>query len=463
MTSRTSLLFVVPLAASFGVILAQQPTPPPGGNQTPPPQQPSEVKTVISGEDSGTPPRLAVPDFLALSSDRETQDIARTIAEVLWNDLDYEREFYMIPRDTYRSIPPAASIAEPPFEQWRELGADGVVMGSVSKMDSKAGTTVRVEMRLYRVASRQQIYAREYSGAAANPRLYAHTMADEIHESQRSLRGVARTKLTFASDRNRERVTGTVENRDVKEVYIADYDGANQKRVTVNRQLNITPVWSPDGRAIAYTSYRSGFPDIYISMIFQGTMSTPTKGAGQNWLPSFSPDGTRLAFTSNRDGNPELYVVNRDGTGARRLTNHPGIDTTPTWSPTGTQIAFTSDRSGAPSIWVVGVDGLGLRRLAFEHSDRPTWSPAPYNEIAYAARTGPGYDIKILNLAAGETRQITFGEGSNESPAWAPNGRHMAFTSTRAGRTHVFTVDRDGRNVRQITRDGNNQQPHWSQ
>jgi TolB protein len=168
-------------------------------------------------------------------------------------------------------------------------------------------------------------------------------------------------------------------------------------------------------------------------MIFLGTMSTPTKAVGQNWLPVFSPDGTRLAFTSNRDGNPELYIMNVDGSNLRRLTNHPAIDTTPTWSPTGTQIAFTSDRGGPPSIWVVGVDGLGLRRLSFDNSDRPTWSPAPYNEIAYAARTGPGYDIKILNIAAGETRQITFGEGSNESPAWAPNGRHMAFTSTRAG------------------------------
>jgi len=152
-----------------------------------------------------------------------------------------------------------------------------------------------------------------------------------------------------------------------------------------------------------------------------------------------------------------------DGTGRRRLTNHPAIDVTPTWSPTGTQIAFTSERSGAPAIWVVDADGLNLRRLTYEHSDRATWSPAPYNEIAYAARTGPGYDIKVLNIASGHNSQITFGEGSNESPAWAPNGRHLAFTSTRAGRTQVFTVDRDGKNVRQITRDGNNQQPHWSQ
>jgi TolB protein len=456
MTLR-NLSFVFALAAAaVASIVAQQPP-----AQQPPasPQQPSSIELRLSNE-GGTPPRLAVPDFLALSNDKETQDAARLIAEVLWNDLDFEREFYMIPRDTYRSIPRPASIGAPPFDHWRELGADGLLVGSVQK----SGNDFRIEMRLYSVRARQQLYAREYSGSAANPRLYAHTIADEVHESQRQLRGVARTKLTFSSDRNRDRVTGTVENRDVKEVYIADYDGANQRRITINRQLNITPVWSPDGRAIAYTSYRSGFPDIYISMIYQGTMSTPTKGVGQNFLPAFSPDGTRLAFTSNRDGNSEIYVMNRDGSNMRRLTNHPGIDVTPTWSPTGTQVAFTSDRSGSPAIYVVDTDGLGLRRISSDsYADRPTWSPAPYNEIAYTARTGPGFDLKVLNIASGEIRQITFGEGSNESPAWAPNGRHMAFTSTRGGRTQVFTVDRDGKNVRQITREGNNFTPNWSQ
>jgi TolB protein len=455
MNLRNSLAYLLLPVTAVAVTIAQQPP-----SQEPPPRQQTAIELVLSGGDPGTPPRLAVPDFLALANDRETQEVARTIAEVLWNDFDYEREFYLIPRDTYKSIPVAASIGAPPFDSWRELGADGLLMGSVQK----TGKDVRVEMRLYNVRSRQQIYAREYTGLAANPRLYAHTIADEVHLSQRQLRGVARTKLTFSSDRNKERVAGTVENRDVKEVYVSDYDGANQRRITVGRELNITPVWSPDARAIAYTSYRTGFPDIYISRIYEGTMSTPTKGAGQNWLPVYSPDGTRLAFTSNRDGNPELYVANVDGSNMRRLTNHPQIDTTPTWSPTGSQIAFTSDRAGSPAIYVVGADGLGLRRISADaYADRPTWSPPPFNELAYAARTGPGYDIKVLNIASGEIRQITFGEGSNESPAWAPNGRHLAFTSTRSGRTQVFTVDRDGRNVRQITREGNNFFPHWSQ
>jgi len=422
------------------------------------PQQPSEIATTITG-DPGTPPRFAVPDFIAATPD--AAEVAKTIGQVLFDDLTFEREFYLIPRDTYATIPQARTADRIPFDAWRELGADGLVFGTVSG----SGGNVRVEVRLYNIRSRQSVFAKEYSGTAANPRLYAHTISDEIHEQQRGLRGVARTKLTFSSDRNREKLTGTVENRDTKEIYITDYDGANQRRITVNRQLNITPVWAPDARAIAYTSYRRGFPDIYVAFIYQGTQETPTNNRGQNWLPAYSPDGTRIAFTSNRDGNPELYVMNRDGSNVRRITQHPAIDTTPTWAPSGEQIAFTSDRSGSPQIYLMNADGSNVRRLTTNESwaDRPTWSPAPFNEIAYAGRTGPGYDIKIYEFSSGQTRQVTFGEGSNESPAFSPNGRHIAFVSTRGRGAQVYTIGRDGRGLRQITRDGNNFTPSWSQ
>ena len=452
---RWKLIGAVIVAAS-AVVAAQQPQAPPPQQ---PPQQPTSVGVTLTGE-GGAQTRLAVPELLALSNDRETQDAAKVISEVLWDDLNYEREFYMIPRDTYRSIPVAGSIDAVPYDRWRELGADGVIIGTVQR----TAQGIKVELRLYNVRARQSIYGREYTGSAANPRIYAHTMSDELHDSQRQLRGVAKTKLTFSSDRNKEAVVATVEKRDVKEVYIADYDGANPRRITINRTLNVFPNWAPDGRSIAYTSYRSGVPDILISNIYAGTMENPTKGVAQNWLPVFSPDGSKIAFNSNRDGNPEIYVINRDGTNLTRLTNNPATESTPTWNPTGSQIAFTSDRTGTPQIYVINPDGSGLRRISQEsYADRATWSPAPYNEIAFSARTGPGFDIKILNIASGETRQITFGEGTNESPAWSPNGRHLAFMSTRAGRSQIFTVDRDGRNLRQVTKDGNNFTPNWSQ
>ncbi len=463
MTNRSSLTPAVSLCAAVAlglIILAASPA----GQQQPPPTQPQEFSGKISGNTGGSP-RLAVPDFLAGTPDAETKAIAATVGQVLWNDLDFEREFNMIPRDTYASIPVPASLEAVPFDRWQELGADGLVIGTVRK----TGTVVTVQVRLFNVAGRTAAFSKEYSGTAANPRVFAHTIADEIHKLQRNLTGVARTKLTFSSDRDGERMRGTVYSRGVKEIYIADYDGASPRRITVNRSLNINPVWSSDGKAIAYTSYRrNNFPDIFIQRIYEGTPpESPAHGTDRihNLLPAWSPDGTKLAFMSFRDGNAEIYVMDTNGGNLRRLTRHPGIDSTPTWSPAGNSIAFTSDRSGSPQIYIVDADGLNQpRRITTQESwaDRATWSPAPFNEIAYAARSGPGFDIKIYDVAAGTTKQVTSGEGSNESPAFSPTGRHLAFTSTRAGNEQIFVVARDGNGLRQITREGRNFTPNWS-
>jgi TolB protein len=156
--------------------------------------------------------------------------------------------------------------------------------------------------------------------------------------------------------------------------------------------------------------------------------------------------------------------MNRDGSGLLRLTNNPAIDVTPTWSPSGTQIAFTSDRSGSPQIYVISADGAGgARRITNEpYCDRPTWSPPPFNEIAYASRGGGSIDIKILDVATLTVRQLTFGDGINESPSFAPNGRHLAFSSTRSGRAQIYVIDREGKRLTQLTRSGNNTMPDWS-
>jgi TolB protein len=443
-------------AAVLSAAPGQQPTAAPPQQLPAPSQQPSEVAVVITG-DPGTPPQYAVPDFIALSP--AAAETAKTIGQVLWDDLDFEQEFYLIPRDTYTSVPAAKTLDTLPFDAWRELGADAVVFGTVQQTAGK----IVVQIRLVNVRSRRTVFAKEYFNAS-NARAYAHTIADEIHQQQRQLRGVARTKLAFVSDRNQDRLSDTIEKRDVKEIYTSDYDGANQRRITVSRQLNLNPSWSSDARILAYSSYRP-HPDIYLSYIYQGLMQNPTKGVGTNYMPVFSPDGRQIALMSARDGNNEIYVINADGSNLRRLTNHPAADSTPTWSPSGEQIAFTSDRTGSPQIYIMrAADGSNVQRITFDESwaDRATWSRAPYNEIAYSGRTGAGFDIKVYDVATRQIRQITSGEGSNESPSYSPSGRHLAFTSTRYGSTQVFTIGRNGRGLRQITRAGNNQTPAWS-
>lgn len=451
------------LLAGWAAVAFQVPQQPPPPQQQPP-QQPPEITITITG--GGGAPHYAVPDFLPLAGDAETMAASKTIGQVLWDDLQFERDLDMIPRDTYASIPVARSATDVPFDRWLELGADGLVIGTVQKL----ATGMRVEVRLYQVQTGKVAFSKRYdqtvaAGTPANPRLFAHTISDEILLQQRNLRGVARTKIAFDSNRDGERVGGTIEERQAKEIYMCDYDGANQRRITVGRTLSISPDWSPDGRAIAYTSFARGFPDVFVSFIYQGILQKPTQGKGQNFLPAYSPDGSRIAFVSNRDGNNEIYAMNADGSNVRRLTHHPAIDATPTWSPNGLQVAFTSDRTGAPQIWVMNADGTDQRQLTREsYCDRPTWSPAPYNEIAYASRTGPGgLDIKVLDLARMQSTPITFGEGSNESPAYAPNGRHLVFMSTRGGgRPQLYTIGRDGRDLRQITRVGGNFMPNWS-
>jgi len=135
------------------------------------------VVTTISGE-GGQPPRIAVPDFIALSKDAETVAMAKQISQVLFDDLVFEREFSFIPRDVYASIPAATSLADIPFDRWRELNADGLVIGTVEK----TGNGFKVDARLFQVRTRRQTFGKEYSGTA-NGRLYAHHVADDLHAS----------------------------------------------------------------------------------------------------------------------------------------------------------------------------------------------------------------------------------------------------------------------------------------
>ena len=455
----TRITLALVLAAGIGTIAAPRPQQPP---QPPASQGDQTVKIVV---DRGGVPKLAIAPFAALSQDAETVAAAKTIGDVLFDDIEYEREYYMIGKSVVGTVARPASVDGVDLAPWKELNADGLIVGTVRK-DANG---IVVQVKLIQVSTGRTAFGKEYSGSVANPRRYSHTIADEIHKQQLALDGVARTRLTFSSDRDRERAKSAVANRDVQEIYIVDYDGANPRRVTNTTTLNITPVWSPDNQTIAYTSFRpSGqfgvFRDIIFSFITTGERKTPAEGnpARQNELPMFSPDGSKVAFTSYRDGNPEIYVMNRDGSGMRRMTNNPAIDTTPTWSPSGNQIAWVSDRTGNPHIYVMNVDGTGQRQLIGEICDRPTWASGQFNEIAYAGRSGPGYDIKLYNVSTGETKKLTDGIGSNESPAFSPNGRHIAFTSTRNGKIQIFTVDRTGENLRQITREGNNKFPNWS-
>jgi TolB protein len=426
-----------------------------------------DIRIELNGP-GGRQLRFGLPDIVVAPGDLELKSAAATIADVLWNDLDFEEEFYMIRREASASVPVTAVIADLPVTRWAELGADYVVVGSAQR----SGTKLTVEIRLVGVrgdAARKIVNGEgvAYNCVVTSPRACAHAISDSLHKLH-GIDGVAQTRLAFVSDRGGELVAGAL-SRGSKEIYISDYDGANQQAVTANRRLNISPSWSPDGNLLAYVSYGPDGPDVYVKSVYEAKQAwRPAVGGLPNYFPAFSPDGTKIAFASSRDsaGLYQLFVVDRDGkTPPRRITNSRSADYVPTWSPDGTKIAFASDRTGqgTPRIYVTSADGVGLEVLpCTSKCDRPSWSPTG-EMIAFTCGTGqPGYDICTINLRTREVATLTDGTGVNEQPFFAPNGRHIVFSTTRYGKSQIAIIDIKGKLQRRITEVGNNSFPSWS-
>jgi TolB protein len=413
-------------------------------------QQPPSGDWYINVSRGGGMVTMAIPDVDVGTSD--AGEAAKTISEVVWNDMEFASVYRLLPKKVYQIAGPTADAKKIDFYQWESVGADILIRGVTEVQRDRLIT----EVRIYAVRAQEMVFGKRYEGPLAAARRMAHRIADDILLQAGNYRGINRTKVAFASDRR---------GSNSKEIYLMDYDGFDQKPLTANRSLNLTPTWSPDGRALAYVSYRTGTPSLFRAFIYEGRGDTIVSGAGMTFSPAWSPDGKSIAFTWTRDGNSEIYIANADGTGLRRITHHAAIDVSPSWSPTGREIAFTSDRTGAPQIYAMDTEGLNLRRISFNgsYNDSASWSPSrDYSELAYASRIERGpFDIVIYDFQTKQTRQLTTGRGSNESADWSPNGLHLVFTSTRSGSSQIFSMNRDGSNQRQLTRDGNNTTPQW--
>jgi TolB protein len=444
--------------------IAARPLPP---QQAPPAQQQPQTEISLSLTNPGYQPKLAIPDFVVQGGDAKLRELASLLADTLWNDLDFEREFYVIDRKASAGIPVSADPAAVPYDRWEQIGADFVVLGVIKP--TPAGFDVDVRVVRARGANKgRQDHGQNYGPCTlTNARFCAHYISDDMHAKLRQTDGVARTKIAFTSDRGATRVTNRriPNGGDAKEIYIADYDGANQTRITANNALNISPVWGADTRTLAYVSYQTGFPDIYVTKFDGRAPTRPASGndRNQHFLPEISPDGSKVAFASSRGGSMDIWVANVGGGGLRNLTpNTPSsAEVAPTWSPSGDQIAFTSDRTGRTAIYIMRADGLDQQRLYGEmQADRPTWSPL--NFIAFTVVGGGAKDIALYDINTRSVRMLTDGRGSNESPSFAPNGRHIAFVTTRWGREQVAIVGIDGSRIKRVTESGNNGWPNWS-
>jgi TolB protein len=309
-----------------------------------------------------------------------------------------------------------------------------------------------LEAQLLDSATRKILEQKTYRGCEENFRLLIHALADDIVNNLTGEKGIAKSRIAFSA----AAVAG-------KEIFVMDYDGANQRQVTTLRTLNLTPAWSADGRSLLFTSYQRGNPDLFVMDWVSGKSAPLLKDNGLYSAPAWSPDGKKIAFVSTKDGNAEIYVMEANGKNLQRLTQHPAIDSSPSWSPTGREMVFTSDRLGSPQIFLMDAEGSNLRRLPLEgnYNDSPAWSPRG-DKIAFVSRSATGFDIFTFDLASETVTQLTANTGSNEDPCWSPDGYRLTFSSTRDGRSDIYTMLWDGTEARRLTYKGTCTSPAWS-
>jgi TolB protein len=423
------------------------PTPTPTPTAPPSPAQNAEVLMNILGT-PGRKINIAVPEFTVVAG-ADATGAAKMLASVTGADLTFSGLFSVVAATG--SIPannPAALR-----QSWQEFAAAGAHAGLHGLLSIRPDR-LEAEMRLYDLTTPEHrvIASKRFDVAAAQPRRLAHKIADEVVLQFTGEPGIADTKIAY--------VAGP---RGAKEIIMADYDGATPSPVTRNGSINLTPVWSPDGRSLAYTSYKQGYPDLYRAFPFERRPEqTLAAFVGINTSPAFSPDGKSLAMTLSKDGNPEIYVLTLATGQMRRLTRHAGIDTEPTWSPTGRQLAFISDRGGSPNVYVMDAEGTSVRQLTSGgFHTQPRWSPKG-DTLLYTARAGV-HDLWIVSVDGSSPRRLTGGAGDNQGATWAPNGRHIAFQSNRNGRWQIFAMLADGTAQETVTKaPGDATSPSWS-
>jgi TolB protein len=391
---------------------------------------------------------IVVLPFRAAQDSAFAGELPKNIRDIVNADLAYSGYFNVVePAD----LPPDTVIrVQKTGSSWDTLRTfSGSTASRVNGSISVAWSGVTAQITISQPPIKEAIHSKEFQFTTDHLRPAGHEIAQWITKMITGEDGAYNSQIAFV-----------VKTGDNKNLWVMDWDGANPRSLTADKTINMSPTWSPDGRILYFTSFRSGNADIFQMPAGGGSATSLIASPRMDSAPSVSPDGQWIAYCSAGDGNPEVYRCRPDGTGRTQLSFNYSVDTSPSWSPTSRELVYTSDRSGVPQIYRIDMDGANLQRVTFagNYNETGRWSPRG-DMIAYASRE-IGFQIFTIGPDGRNERRVT-SDGSNLDPSWSPDGMKLVFTSVRNGKPSIWTCNWDGSNARQLTFGLDATQPQW--
>lgn len=399
---------------------------------------------ITEGADSAIP--IAVVPF-AESGEMPSGD---KISSIVRNDLTMSGEFRNLPAEKMLSLP--SSGEDVYYRDWRLLGQRYVLVGQLTR----EGGQIKARYELFDVNREERIMGSTASASVNNARSLAHHISDRVYEAITGVPGAFSTQLAYIT---LERSGNEARYR----LQVSDVDGKRSRVRLESNEPILSPAWSPDGKKLAYVSFETGKPAVYIHELSSGDRTRIADFPGLNSAPAWSPDGRSLLLTLSKDGNAEIYRMDIESRSLKRLTNHWAIDTEPNWDHTGKGFFFTSDRSGGPQIYHKASEDAEPRRITF--GSRYNARPRADNEgkyVYYVHQRDRAFHIARTNLETEEETVLTRSQ-SDESPSVSPNGRMLIYATKQDGNSVLTVIAADGGAAYSLpASEGDVREPAWS-
>ncbi|MCM0611780.1 Tol-Pal system protein TolB [Marinobacter sediminum] len=371
------------------------------------------------------------------------------VSNVVQSDLTMSGEFRTLSPEKMLSLP--SKREEVFFRDWRLLGQRYVLVGGLTRSADR----VQARYELFDVNTEERILGETAAAPASNMRSLAHHISDKVYEAITGVRGAFSTKLAYIT-------LDTFNGKPRYRLQVSDVDGKRARIRLESEEPLLSPAWSPDGKKLAYVSFETGKPVIFVHELSSGKRTKIADFPGLNSAPAWSEDGRSILMTLSKDGNAEIYRMDLQNRQLTKLTSHWAIDTEASWDHTGEGLFFTSDRSGGPQIYHKKSTGAEPRRITF--GSRYNARPRPDNDgkyVYYVHQRDRAFHIARTNLKNGEETVLTRTE-SDESPSVSPNGRMLIYATKHGGSSVLTVISADGGAAYSLpASEGDVREPAW--